>query len=71
MLAYYTRRENLHFVVVHRAWTTSETPARLSIIRFCCAIGLMSLYIDVLIAVVLTSPSYVREVCNHTKRPLF
>ena len=44
MLAYYTRRKNMHFTVVNRAWTTSIIPARLLILHFFCAIGLMSLY---------------------------
>jgi hypothetical protein len=44
MLAYFTRRENMHFAVVNRAWTTSETPDILLIIHFFCAIGLMILY---------------------------
>jgi hypothetical protein len=39
MLAYnYTRRENIHFAVVNRAWTTSETPVRLLIIHLFCTI---------------------------------
>ena len=45
MLAYnHTRRENIHFAVVNRAWTTSKTPVRLLIIHLFCTIGLMSLY---------------------------
>jgi DMSO/TMAO reductase YedYZ heme-binding membrane subunit len=54
MLAYYTRRENIHFAVVNRAWTASKTPVTLLIIHFFCTIGLIN--VIVLIAVVLTSP---------------
>jgi hypothetical protein len=39
MLEYSTKRENMHFAVVNRAWTTSETPDILLIINFFCAIG--------------------------------
>jgi hypothetical protein len=35
------RRENMHFAIVNRAWTTSKTPAGLLIIHFVCAMGLM------------------------------
>jgi hypothetical protein len=58
MLAYYTRRENMLFAVGNRARTTSKTPARLLIINFFSAVGLMSLYIK------LTSPSYMRKLPN-------
>ena len=54
MLAYYTRRENMHFAVVNKAWTTSKTPVTLLIIHFFCTIGLINDI--VLIAVVQTSP---------------
>ena len=54
MLAFYTRRESMHFAVVNRAWTTSKTPARLLIIHLFCTIGLIN--VIVLIAVVQTSP---------------
>jgi uncharacterized membrane protein len=44
MLAYFTRRENMHFAVVNIAWTTSETTVIFLIIHFFCAMGLMALY---------------------------
>jgi hypothetical protein len=57
MLAYYARRENMHFAVVNRAWTTSKIHARLSIITT----FVLRINVIVLITVVLTSPSHMRE----------
>jgi hypothetical protein len=52
ILVYHTRRENINFAVVNRAWTTSKTPAKLLIIPaflLCYRINVIAL-----IAVVLT-----------------
>ena len=44
MQAYLTSRGNMHFAVVKRASTTSETPVILLLIHFFCTTGLMQLY---------------------------
>jgi hypothetical protein len=62
MLAYYTRRGNMDFAVVNRAWTTFKPPAKHLIIHLFCAIGLICHCI--LIAGVLMSQPYMRKLPN-------
>ena len=51
----------MHFAVVNRAWTTSETPDILLIIHF----FVLRINDIVLIAIVLMLPSYMRKLPNN------